>query len=188
MSATDTTASTIEFRVGLGSCGVANGARPVHEAFEAAVREAGLLCRTVQADLRVVVGSEGQERSVQPGAPPERAREVGVVLVVEAGEAACGFLDVLLGVGVALPQGEELPERAGEVLVFPAERDLARPCLAQGESPAGTEQAGQHAADMRKQARLLRFMFFRSCHQKTKRSGSGALISAGRAVSKSSSR
>jgi NADH-quinone oxidoreductase subunit F len=32
--------STIEFRVGLGSCGVANGARPVHEAIEAAVREA----------------------------------------------------------------------------------------------------------------------------------------------------
>jgi len=32
--------STIEFRVGLGSCGVANGARPVHEALEAAVREA----------------------------------------------------------------------------------------------------------------------------------------------------
>ena len=32
---------TVEFRVGLGSCGVANGARPVHEAVEAAVREAG---------------------------------------------------------------------------------------------------------------------------------------------------
>ncbi len=31
----------VEFRVGLASCGVANGARPVHEALEAAVREAG---------------------------------------------------------------------------------------------------------------------------------------------------
>ena len=31
----------IEFRVGLGSCGIANGAQPVHEAVEAAVREAG---------------------------------------------------------------------------------------------------------------------------------------------------
>ena len=31
----------VEFRVGLASCGVANGARPVHEAIEAAVREAG---------------------------------------------------------------------------------------------------------------------------------------------------
>jgi NADH-quinone oxidoreductase subunit F len=31
----------VEFRVGLASCGVANGARPVHEAVEAAVREAG---------------------------------------------------------------------------------------------------------------------------------------------------
>ena len=41
MSATATTPGTIEFRVGLGSCGVANGARPVHEAFEAAVRDAG---------------------------------------------------------------------------------------------------------------------------------------------------
>ena len=41
MSATATTSGTIEFRVGLGSCGVANGARPVHEAFEAAVRNAG---------------------------------------------------------------------------------------------------------------------------------------------------
>jgi NADH-quinone oxidoreductase subunit F len=31
----------IEFRIGLGSCGIANGARPVHEAIEAALREAG---------------------------------------------------------------------------------------------------------------------------------------------------
>jgi len=31
----------IEFRVGLGSCGIANGARPVHDALQAAVREAG---------------------------------------------------------------------------------------------------------------------------------------------------
>jgi NADH-quinone oxidoreductase subunit F len=31
----------IEFRVGLGSCGIANGARPVHEAVQAVVREAG---------------------------------------------------------------------------------------------------------------------------------------------------
>jgi NADH-quinone oxidoreductase subunit F len=39
--------SGIEFRVGLGSCGVANGARPVHEAVEATVREAG--CGVVKA-------------------------------------------------------------------------------------------------------------------------------------------
>jgi NADH-quinone oxidoreductase subunit F len=31
----------IEFRVGLGSCGIANGARQVHEAVQAVVREAG---------------------------------------------------------------------------------------------------------------------------------------------------
>jgi NADH-quinone oxidoreductase subunit F len=31
----------VEFRVGLASCGIANGARPVHEAVERAVREAG---------------------------------------------------------------------------------------------------------------------------------------------------
>lgn len=31
----------VEFRVGLASCGAANGARPVHDAIEAAVREAG---------------------------------------------------------------------------------------------------------------------------------------------------
>ena len=31
----------VEFRVGLASCGIANGARPVHEAVEQAVREAG---------------------------------------------------------------------------------------------------------------------------------------------------
>ncbi len=36
-----TTRAEVEFRVGLASCGVANGARPVHEALEAAVREAG---------------------------------------------------------------------------------------------------------------------------------------------------
>jgi NADH-quinone oxidoreductase subunit F len=41
MSATAQAQRTIEFRVGLGSCGVANGARPVHQAIEAAVREAG---------------------------------------------------------------------------------------------------------------------------------------------------
>jgi NADH-quinone oxidoreductase subunit F len=41
MSTTAAAAGTIEFRVGLGSCGVANGARPVQEAFEAAVRDAG---------------------------------------------------------------------------------------------------------------------------------------------------
>ena len=35
------TPAPVEFRVGLASCGVANGARPVHEALEAAVREAG---------------------------------------------------------------------------------------------------------------------------------------------------
>jgi NADH-quinone oxidoreductase subunit F len=34
-------AREIEFRVGLGSCGIANGARPVHAAVESAVREAG---------------------------------------------------------------------------------------------------------------------------------------------------
>ncbi|HEX9185903.1 MAG TPA: NADH-ubiquinone oxidoreductase-F iron-sulfur binding region domain-containing protein, partial [Vicinamibacteria bacterium] len=34
-------AAAVEFRVGLASCGVANGARPVHEAVERAVREAG---------------------------------------------------------------------------------------------------------------------------------------------------
>ncbi len=33
--------SVVEFRVGLGSCGIANGARPVHEALERAVRAAG---------------------------------------------------------------------------------------------------------------------------------------------------
>jgi NADH-quinone oxidoreductase subunit F len=33
--------AAVEFRVGLASCGVANGARPVHEAVERAVREAG---------------------------------------------------------------------------------------------------------------------------------------------------
>jgi NADH-quinone oxidoreductase subunit F len=37
----------IEFRIGLGSCGIANGARPVHEAMQAAVREAG--CGVVKA-------------------------------------------------------------------------------------------------------------------------------------------
>jgi NADH-quinone oxidoreductase subunit F len=31
----------VEFRVGVGSCGIANGARPVHDAVEARVREAG---------------------------------------------------------------------------------------------------------------------------------------------------
>ena len=50
------------------------------------------------------------------------------------------------------------------------------------------EESRQHTADMCKQARFLRFVFFRMRHQKTKRSGSGALISGGRAVSKSSSR
>jgi NADH-quinone oxidoreductase subunit F len=34
-------AAQVEFRVGLASCGIANGARPVHEAVERAVREAG---------------------------------------------------------------------------------------------------------------------------------------------------
>ncbi|HSD30067.1 MAG TPA: NADH-ubiquinone oxidoreductase-F iron-sulfur binding region domain-containing protein [Vicinamibacteria bacterium] len=34
------TRAEVEFRVGLASCGVANGARPVHEAVERAVREA----------------------------------------------------------------------------------------------------------------------------------------------------
>ena len=34
--------SQVEFRVGLASCGVANGARPVHEALERVLREAGL--------------------------------------------------------------------------------------------------------------------------------------------------
>ncbi len=33
--------SQVEFRVGLASCGAANGARPVHEALERAIREAG---------------------------------------------------------------------------------------------------------------------------------------------------
>jgi NADH-quinone oxidoreductase subunit F len=33
--------AAVEFRVGLASCGVANGARPVHQAVERAVREAG---------------------------------------------------------------------------------------------------------------------------------------------------
>jgi NADH-quinone oxidoreductase subunit F len=37
----------MEFRIGLGSCGIANGARPVHEALHAAVRDAG--CGTVKA-------------------------------------------------------------------------------------------------------------------------------------------
>ena len=41
MSSAATSSNSIEFRVGLGSCGIANGARPVHEAVEAAVREAG---------------------------------------------------------------------------------------------------------------------------------------------------
>ena len=41
MSAGSTPPTEVEFRVGLGSCGIANGARPVHEAIEAAVREAG---------------------------------------------------------------------------------------------------------------------------------------------------
>ena len=36
-----TPARQVEFRVGLGSCGIANGARPVHEAVRAAVGEAG---------------------------------------------------------------------------------------------------------------------------------------------------
>ena len=36
-----TTPREIEFRIGLGSCGIANGARPVHEAVQAAVSEAG---------------------------------------------------------------------------------------------------------------------------------------------------
>jgi NADH-quinone oxidoreductase subunit F len=41
MSTIDSAPGTIEFRVGLGSCGIANGARPVHQAVESAVREAG---------------------------------------------------------------------------------------------------------------------------------------------------
>jgi NADH-quinone oxidoreductase subunit F len=41
MSATRPAPHGIEFRVGLGSCGIANGARPVHEAMVATVREAG---------------------------------------------------------------------------------------------------------------------------------------------------
>jgi len=41
MSAPSRVPRTIEFRVGLGSCGVANGARPVREAIEAAVSEVG---------------------------------------------------------------------------------------------------------------------------------------------------
>jgi NADH-quinone oxidoreductase subunit F len=41
MSALLSVAGRIEFRVGLGSCGVANGARPVHEAIEAVVRKVG---------------------------------------------------------------------------------------------------------------------------------------------------
>jgi NADH-quinone oxidoreductase subunit F len=41
MSATAGGPVATEFRVGVGSCGIANGARPVHEAIEAAVREAG---------------------------------------------------------------------------------------------------------------------------------------------------
>jgi len=41
MSTTPTARREIEFRVGLASCGVANGARPVREAMEAALQEAG---------------------------------------------------------------------------------------------------------------------------------------------------
>ncbi|MHC4410331.1 MAG: hypothetical protein ACYS0F_15185, partial [Planctomycetota bacterium] len=41
MSGVATTRGEIEFRIGLGSCGIANGARPVHEALLASVREAG---------------------------------------------------------------------------------------------------------------------------------------------------
>jgi NADH-quinone oxidoreductase subunit F len=41
MSASAAARHEIEFRVGLGSCGIANGARPVHEAVAAVVREAG---------------------------------------------------------------------------------------------------------------------------------------------------
>ena len=40
-------ARDVELRVGLASCGVANGARPVHAAVDAAVREAG--CGVVKA-------------------------------------------------------------------------------------------------------------------------------------------
>jgi NADH-quinone oxidoreductase subunit F len=41
MSSTTPALREVEFRIGLGSCGIANGARPVHEAMQAAVREAG---------------------------------------------------------------------------------------------------------------------------------------------------
>jgi NADH-quinone oxidoreductase subunit F len=41
MSTTITAPREIEIRIGVGSCGIANGARPVHEAAEAVVREAG---------------------------------------------------------------------------------------------------------------------------------------------------
>jgi len=41
MSTGTTARRAIEFRVGVGSCGIANGARPVHEAMAAAVSEAG---------------------------------------------------------------------------------------------------------------------------------------------------
>ena len=41
MSANTTRARPIEFRIGLGSCGIANGARPVHEALRVAIDDTG---------------------------------------------------------------------------------------------------------------------------------------------------
>jgi len=85
MSAGTTSAGGIEFRIGLGSCGIANGARPVQEALVAAVSRVGRgavkavgcggMCH--REPLVEVVGPNGRQQTyshVTPDLVPEIVR------------------------------------------------------------------------------------------------------------------
>jgi NADH-quinone oxidoreductase subunit F len=83
MSATSSGPRPVEFRIGLGSCGIANGARPVLEAIGAAVDEAGYgvvkavgcggMCHR-EPLVEVVDGNGG--RDVYTHVTPESARVI----------------------------------------------------------------------------------------------------------------
>jgi NADH-quinone oxidoreductase subunit F len=83
VSASPRSGRDVEFRVGLGSCGIANGARPVHEAVASAVREAGR--GTVKAvgcggmchrEPLVEVVEDGGRPVVYTHVTPDSAREI----------------------------------------------------------------------------------------------------------------
>jgi len=83
MSATSSHPHPVEFRIGLGSCGIANGARPVLEAIAAAVREAGdgvvkpVGCGGMcHREPLVEVVDEGGGRDVYTHVTPEIARAI----------------------------------------------------------------------------------------------------------------